>query len=69
MIIVKTFLIQGLEFSVRVAKKSGGEGARFTRSFASNPAGKVSDKRPVKSRWGNEIFLAGRINEVEIVTL
>ena len=34
---------QGLEFSVRVAKKSGGEGARFTRSFAANNAGKVSD--------------------------
>lgn len=55
---------------MRVAKKSGGEGARFTRSFASNPAGKVSVKCPVvKSRWGIEIFLAKKINEVEIVTL
>ena len=55
---------------MRVAKKSGGEGARFTRSFASNPAGKVSAKCPVvKSKWGTEIFLARRINEVEIVTL
>ena len=29
----------GLEFSVRVAKKSGGGGARFTRSFAANFSG------------------------------
>ena len=53
---------------MRVAKKSGGEGARFTRSFASNPAGKVSVKCCEK-QWGIEIFLAKKINAVEIVTL
>merc|ERR1719291_976661 len=36
---------EGLEFSVRVAKKSGGEGARFTRSFAANNAGKKQTEK------------------------
>ena len=53
---------------MRVAKKSGGEGARFTRSFAANSAGKVSDNRPVMSMsMGTEIFLA--TYEVAIVTI
>ena len=54
----KIIFVQGLEFSVRVAKKAGGEGARFTRSFTSNTAGKVSDNRPVMNRLGTKIFLA-----------
>ena len=67
----KILFVQGLEFSVRVAKKSGGEGARFTRSFAANSAGKVSDNRPVMSmsRLDTELFLARSTHEVAIVNV
>ena len=41
----------GLEFSVRVAKKSGGGGARFTRSFAANFSG---NKRTEKKELTEE---------------
>merc|ERR1711860_212068 len=45
---------EGLEFSVRVAKKSGGEGARFTKSFASNPAGKKQTEKKERKELTEE---------------
>jgi len=45
---------EGLEFSVRVAKKSGGEGSRFTRSFGSNPAGKKQNEKKERKELTEE---------------
>ena len=48
---------EGLEFSVRVAKKSGGEGSRFTRSFGG--------KKPTEKRERRELTEEQKVKKAE----
>jgi hypothetical protein len=48
---------EGLEFSVRVAKKSGGEGSRFTRSFGG--------KKQIEKRERRELTEEQKVKKAE----